>query len=119
VSRPARSGYGARLRGGSRRVFRDVNRPFSWWVGFPDRPPDLGRILRDLDLVQAETELAMAADLSELSDPAPTPPGLEIRRVRTRAELDHFARLNAGNWNPADLHVLRFYELNAAALLSR
>jgi ribosomal protein S18 acetylase RimI-like enzyme len=99
--------------------FAGVRRPFSWWVGPADRPRDLGRILQNLDLDQAETELAMAADLSELNDPAPTPPGLEVRRVRTREELDDFARLNAGNWNPPDLQVLRFYELNASALLSR
>lgn len=98
--------------------FRRAGRPFSWWVGPADRPHDLGALLQELGLEQAETELAMAADLSALADTGPVPDGLEVRRVTTRAELAHFARLSAGNWTPPDRMVLRFYELTAQALLS-
>jgi ribosomal protein S18 acetylase RimI-like enzyme len=44
-------------------------------------------------------------------------PGLEVRRVRTRAELDTMARLAAANWSPPDPDVLTFYDRAAGVLL--
>ena len=90
---------------------RQVERPFSWWVGPGDRPSNLGDLLVDAGLLRAETELAMAADLAALQ-PQPVPAGLEIRRVRTPAELEDFAQVIAG---PLEQH---FYALAAAALLA-
>jgi hypothetical protein len=46
-----------------------------------------------------------------------SPAGLDIRRVRTLAELEDFAPLSASNSTPSDPDVLRFYELAAPALL--
>jgi ribosomal protein S18 acetylase RimI-like enzyme len=91
--------------------FRQVERPFSWWVGPGDRPSNLGDLLVDAGLLRAETELAMAADLAALQ-PQPVPAGLEIRRIRTPAELEDFAQVIAG---PLEQ---RFYALAAAALLA-
>jgi ribosomal protein S18 acetylase RimI-like enzyme len=92
--------------------FREVDRPFSWWVGPGDRPSNLGELLVDAGLLRAETELAMAADLAALQTYDQAPDDLEIRRVRTIAELEDFARVIAG---PLER---RFYALAAAALLA-
>jgi ribosomal protein S18 acetylase RimI-like enzyme len=97
--------------------FQGVARPFSWWVGPADRPDDLGDTLRAAGLERAETERAMAADLSRIRPPADPPAGLRIARVRSAPELADFARLSAANWDPPDAEVVRFYELAAADLL--
>jgi ribosomal protein S18 acetylase RimI-like enzyme len=97
--------------------FAGVERPFSWWVGPAEQPRHLGDILRQIGLEKAETELAMALSLDALSDAVPVP-GLEVRRVRSAAELDTFARLSAANWDPPDEQVLAFYRKTASALLS-
>jgi ribosomal protein S18 acetylase RimI-like enzyme len=115
----------ARLDGGTVRpaaveavsYFAGVQRPFSWWVGPADRPKDLGAVLDQLGLERAETELAMALALDALPDAIPPVPGLEVRRVRTAAELEALARLSAANWTPPDSHVLTFYRRTAAVLL--
>lgn len=98
--------------------FVGVRRPFSWWVGPADRPAHLGAVLEGLGLERAETELAMALPLDALPGTLPAVPGLEVRRVRTGAELEALAQLSAANWTPPDVHVLTFYRRTAAALLS-
>jgi ribosomal protein S18 acetylase RimI-like enzyme len=98
--------------------FRKVGRPFAWWVGPADQPSDLGDRLLDAGLLPAETELAMAADLSAVRIDDRSPGGLEIRRVRTAPELQDLARIVAANWTPPDPEVLRFYELAASVLLN-
>ncbi len=98
--------------------FRDAGRPFSWWVGPADQPGDLGRLLIDAGLEQAETELAMAADVSTVADVDLSPVGLRIERVRTAVQLRHFAALNAANWTPPDSNVLEFYARASNVLLS-
>ena len=98
--------------------FRRAERPFSWWVGPADRPADLGRRLEASGLEKAESELAMAADLSSLGGDIALPEGFRIVRVRSAQELADFARIQAANWNPPDPQVVRFYELAAAVLLS-
>ncbi len=98
--------------------FAGLRRPFSWWVGPADRPEDLGLVLEQLGLERAETELAMALPLDGSTPPAAPVPQLDVRRVRTVAELDTFARLSAANWDPPDPQVLAFYGRTASALLS-
>lgn len=97
--------------------FAAVRRPFSWWAGPADRPVRLGAILEDFGLGRAESELAMALRLDAAPRAEPTVPGLEVRRVRTAAELATFAQLNAAEWDPPDENVLDFYRLAAPALL--
>jgi GNAT superfamily N-acetyltransferase len=92
--------------------FQAARQPFSWWVGPADQPSKLGQLLLDAGLQRADTELAMAADLASLPANDMAPAGLEIRRVRTIAELQDFARIIA---SPAER---RFYELTAPALLA-
>ena len=96
--------------------FRSVGRPFSWWLGPDDRPPDLGRSLCAAGFEAAESEVAMAADLHRLAV-SPAPAGLRIARAATVHEIDDFAAVNAANWTPPDPHVLRFYRLAAPLLL--
>jgi ribosomal protein S18 acetylase RimI-like enzyme len=97
--------------------FARVQRPFSWWVGPADRPGDLGSVLEELGLQQADSSVAMALPLASLPDRPPRIPGLEVHRVRTEAELDALAQMAAANWTPPDPDVLTFYRRTAAALL--
>ena len=59
----------------------------------------------------------MAFPLADLPARLDEVPGLEVRRVRTRDELDTLARLAAANWIPADRDVLTFYDRAAPVLL--
>jgi ribosomal protein S18 acetylase RimI-like enzyme len=93
-------------------LFEQARRPFSWWVGPGDRPQNLGALLLEAGLLRAETELAMAADLSALGSHDHAPAGLEIRRVDSAAQLADFVQIIAG---PEDR---RFYERAAPALLA-
>jgi ribosomal protein S18 acetylase RimI-like enzyme len=97
--------------------FARAQRPFSWWVGPADQPGDLGSVLEELGLQRAESSVAMALPLASLSGPPAPIPGLEVRRVRTEAELEALAQMAAANWTPPDPEVLAFYRLTAAALL--
>lgn len=94
--------------------FREVRRPFSWWLGPADRPTELPAMLRDAGLSAAETEIAMARDLSRPIPELSGPRALSIRRVSSRRELGDFARLVGGDQHA----VRRFYDLAANALLS-
>jgi GNAT superfamily N-acetyltransferase len=98
--------------------FRAARRPFSWWVGPADRPADLGNRLRAAGLEGAESEVAMAADLADLSDSPPAPADLRIERVTRPGQVRDFAAVTAANWTPPDADVLRFYAAAAAALLA-
>jgi ribosomal protein S18 acetylase RimI-like enzyme len=95
-----------------------AGRPFSWWVGPADGPADLPARLSDAGLSPAESEVAMAADLSRLRPVDTAPDGLVIRRVRTATELARYARINAANWNPPDRLLVRFYEVAGPVLLA-
>jgi hypothetical protein len=54
--------------------FTRVERPFSWWVGPADQPTDLGAVLQQIGLQEAETELAMAVTLDAwMENPWPPP----------------------------------------------
>jgi len=99
--------------------FRDVRRPFSWWVGPADEPPSLGAMLESIGLVRAEAEEAMAKRLGELPGLHPEEvTGLEVLRVHTAAQLESWATVTASNWTPPDLGVNSFYRQTAAALLA-
>lgn len=98
--------------------FEAAGRPFSWWVGLADEPPGLGAALERAGLVRAETELAMAADLSSIQAP-PLPDGLRIERARTAEAVAAFARVNAANWSPPDQTVIEFYRRAMPVLLAR
>lgn len=98
--------------------FAHVGRPFAWWHGPADQPSDLAALLEGAGLHCAETELAMAADPATLRGGELSPGGLQVRRVRTTAELIDFAHIVAENWTPPDANVLRFYEQAAPFVLA-
>ena len=98
--------------------FAQVHRPFSWWVGPADRPNELGPVLEGIGLQRSESELGMAMPLEALAEAVPPVPGLEVRRVRTAAELDALAEILAANWLPPDPHVSMFYRRTASVLLN-
>lgn len=98
--------------------FQAAARPFSWWLGPGYTPANLPDLLRSAGLTQADTEVAMALDLTAPPDAGSDPPGLAIRRVRTIEDLRAFAAIAAANWEPPDPWVLRFYERTAALLLA-
>lgn len=75
-------------------------------------------MLTEAGLEEAESELAMTLELSQLPDPPTRPRALQIRRVRTVEELRAFARINAANWSPPDAQVVRFYQLATGALFA-
>lgn len=91
--------------------------PFSWWVCPGDGPARLGEWLAAAGLVAVETELAMALPLSELVVPGASCE-LVIERVRSAAQLQDFAVVNAANWSPPDAQVVEFYRRAAPALLA-
>jgi ribosomal protein S18 acetylase RimI-like enzyme len=87
--------------------FRTAGRPFAWWVGPCSRPLDLERRLERHGLRAAEFELGMAADCANLPTKMDLPAGLEIRCVRTPAELADFATVVAGD--PPDREMANFF----------
>jgi len=98
--------------------FREVGRPFSWWVAPGDEPTDLAERLEHAGLEAAESELAMAAEVGTGPLPAAPPiPGLTFERIGLPAELSVLAGMNADNWNPPDANVEEFYRRAARDLL--
>jgi ribosomal protein S18 acetylase RimI-like enzyme len=91
--------------------FAEGSGQFSWWVGPADQPPRLGELLQASGLVRADGELAMAANLDNLSLAARLPDGLEIRRVANVEQLEAFALTIT-----QDAEALRFYQLAAHVL---
>jgi ribosomal protein S18 acetylase RimI-like enzyme len=98
--------------------FRETGHPYSCWLTPGSTPAELPTILEDAGLARAESELAMAASLSELSPPPPPPAGLEIARVATTDDLEAYAGILAENGSPPDRDVRRFYHLAAPRLLA-
>ncbi len=94
-----------------------AGRPFSWWLSPGDQPDNLANLLLEAGLQEDYSELAMAADLSQLSAGDLAPKGLQIRRAQTTDELDDFAKIISVMWTPPDPEVVRFYELAAPAIL--
>jgi ribosomal protein S18 acetylase RimI-like enzyme len=95
--------------------FRTAGRPFAWWVGPCSRPLDLERRLEQHGLRAAEFELGMAAACSDLPARLDLPAGLEIRRVRTPAELADFAVVVAGD--PPEPGIVDFFLSAGPAVL--
>jgi ribosomal protein S18 acetylase RimI-like enzyme len=97
--------------------FADKGRPFSWWLSPGDQPAHLADLLLEAGLQKDYSELAMAANLSQLPAGDLSPNGLQIRRVRTSKQLADFAHIISIMWTPPDPEVVRFYELAAPAIL--
>ncbi len=90
--------------------------PFAWVVGPGSRPLALEELLVRHGLRVGDCDVGMAMELVDLPAAWEVPAGVEIRRVRTPAELADFAAVNAANWEPPDPAVAKFY-MGAAPLL--
>jgi len=97
--------------------FRNAGRPFAWWVTPGARPADLEQRLVAHGLRAEEHELGMTCDLAKLPEQVETPGGLEVRPVRSTAELQAFARVMSECWEPPDLAVLAFFRASAGIVL--
>jgi ribosomal protein S18 acetylase RimI-like enzyme len=73
-------------------IARFGTRPFLWWVGPTDEPPNLADRLRAHGLVFLDDIPGMAMDLADLGDPADAPPPAElaIRPVLDAPDLAAF-----------------------------
>jgi len=98
------------------RHFREVERPFSWWVGPADQPDNLAAILTAGGLQPAESELAMAVELAKLVAPDPVS-GVAIRCVDSQRALEAYSRILSGLATPPDMHVETFFTRAASRLL--
>ncbi|WP_199550457.1 GNAT family N-acetyltransferase [Streptomyces sp. N35] len=92
-------------------------RPFSWWVGPASAPGELSALLTAAGLPATERSSAMWAELDE-TVPKPQPDGLDIRMVRTPAQLADYAEVVAANWSPPSPTVPAFYLRTAERLLA-
>ena len=103
-----------------RQVVRELaptGRPFAWRVGPASRPANLSRLLTDAGLPVTATEPAMWARLAEPRLPQRLD-ALDIRVVRTAAELRDWSWVLAANWDPPAQTVVEFYFLTADRALS-
>ncbi|MBA3870213.1 MAG: hypothetical protein H0X30_13795 [Anaerolineae bacterium] len=80
--------------------FVDKKRSFSWWLSPGDLPDNLAVLVLEAGLQEDYSELAMAADLSQIPAGNLTPNSLQIRRVRTPEQLADFARIISDMWTP-------------------
>jgi GNAT superfamily N-acetyltransferase len=106
-----------------REVLADVTatgRSFAWRVGPASAPRGLAVLLTEAGLPPAEAEPAMwmSPDAADGAVTATAGAGLEIRLVRTSAELRDWAWVLAANWDPPSATVLEFYERTASRLLT-
>ncbi|MFE7421036.1 GNAT family N-acetyltransferase [Rhodococcus sp. NPDC057529] len=96
---------------------RALQRPFSWWVAPTSAPDDLPIVLRAHGLVEAETEEAMVATLTEVP-PAPHRGDLVVVAVESAEQLRDYASLVARNWDPPSAAVVDFFAHTAPAILA-
>lgn len=85
-----------------------TSRPFSWWVGPTSTPGNLSEYLEASCLEASETETGMWKDLRG-SLPEAHVDDLDIRVVRTPAQLAEYATVLSANWNPPAATVQHFY----------
>jgi ribosomal protein S18 acetylase RimI-like enzyme len=98
--------------------FRAKQALFAWWVGPCSRPSDLGERLVAQGLVEAESSLGMAFDLTRLTTSVPAPAELVVRPVTSPDELATYARVVAANFDPPDQGVIDFYARAADVALA-
>src|SRR5262249_37787300 len=98
--------------------FRKAERPFSWWVGPCDQPASLPDLLRAAGLQNAESEAAMAMDLTLLPASMSMPPGFRVERVTTAKHLEDYIGIVAALWDPPDQQLMKFYRSVQSAILS-
>lgn len=80
--------------------FKELNKPWTWWLGLLSAPENLPEYLEKHGLVLTREQPLMAICLDDVSDPS-TPVGLDIRLVEDEKALRDFSKtLAAGNGVP-------------------
>ncbi len=100
-------------------TLRDVattGRGFAWRIGPASTPANLSALLTRAGWPSARPEPAMWLPLSGWQPPA-LPPNLDVRVVRTAAQLTDWAWVLAANWDPPSPTVVRFYAVTARRVL--
>jgi ribosomal protein S18 acetylase RimI-like enzyme len=100
-------------------TLRDVaatGRSFAWRIGPASTPANLSALLARAGRPPARPEPAMWLSLAAWQAPAP-PPSLDVRVVRTAAELTDCGWVLAANWDPPSPTVVRFYAVTAGRIL--
>jgi GNAT superfamily N-acetyltransferase len=100
-------------------TLRDVaetGRSFAWRIGPASTPANLSALVTRAGRPSAEPEPAMWLPLPAWQPP-PAPPGLDLRVVRTVAELTDWTWVLAANWDPPSPTVVRFYAATAGRVL--
>jgi ribosomal protein S18 acetylase RimI-like enzyme len=94
----------------------ETGRRFAWRAGPASTPANLSALLARAGRPPTQPEPAMWLPLSAWQPPAP-PPSLDLRVVRTVAELTDWAWVLAANWDPPSPTVVRFYAVTAGRVL--
>jgi len=94
----------------------ETGRSFAWRVGPASTPANLSALLTRAGWPSARPEPAMWLSLSPWHSPPP-PPSLDLRVVRTVAELTDWTWVLAANWDPPSPTVVRFYAATAGRVL--
>jgi ribosomal protein S18 acetylase RimI-like enzyme len=105
----------ARL-GETLREIAETGRHFAWRIGPASTPAHLSALLARAGRPSARPEPAMWLPLSAWQPPPP-PPSLDLRVVRTVAELTDWTWVLAANWDPPSPTVIRFYAATAGRVL--
>jgi GNAT superfamily N-acetyltransferase len=80
-------------------VFRDRGERFEWKLHGHDRPPDLAQRLRAAGFEPEDLETVVIAPVTGLADASPRlPPGVELREVTARADLERIAAMEEAIW---------------------
>lgn len=101
------------------KTLRDLaatGRSFAWRIGPASTPANLSELLARAGRPSAQPEPAMWLRLSAWQPPPP-PPSLDLRVVRTLAELTDWTWVLAANWDPPSPTVVRFYAATAGRVL--
>ena len=93
-----------------------TGRSFAWRIGPASTPADLSALLALAGRPSAQPEPAMWLPLSTWQTPSP-PASLDLRVVRTVAELTDWSWVLAANWDPPSPTVVRFYAATAGRVL--
>jgi hypothetical protein len=72
---------------------------YAWWIGPSARPADIYDRLRDLGLVEPRDRVGTLHALALTEEPAPIPPGVEVRRVET---FEDFVAAREVQWEAFD-----------------
>ncbi len=93
-----------------------TGRHFAWRVGPASTPADLAELLTSAGRPPAQPEPGMLLSLSTWRPPG-LAPALDVRVVRTVAELTDWAWVLAANWEPPAMSVIRFFAATAGLVL--